>query len=334
VPNRRDFVGACAGSAALSAAGVRAQAPASPRVARIGVLALRPPDPNNTMNAALLEGLRAAGYVEGRNLELSYPDAQGREDRLPALAQEMVRRRVDLILVVGPAPLAAAREATSTIPLVMVASSADPVAEGIAASLSRPGGNVTGLTYAEPDRFKKQLELLKTTAGRVSRLSVLWDFNVDIYKRDWAAPLKSAGRMLGIEILEPVVVSTADDLPAAFATLRQRRADAVHVAAGGPLLAARERVAALALEQRLPGIAAFREFAQAGLLMSFGPDLADINRRAGGFVDRILKGSKPGDLAIELPGKFDLVINQKTARALGIVVPQPVLMRATDVIGT
>jgi putative ABC transport system substrate-binding protein len=334
VPNRRDFVGACAGSAALSVAGVRAQAPASRRVARIGVLALRPPDPLNTMNAALLEGLRAAGYVEGRSLELIYPDAQGREERLTEIAQDLVRRRVDLILVIGPAPLAAARKATSTTPLVMVASSADPVAEGLARSLSRPGGNVTGLTYAEPDRFKKQLELLKATAGRVSRLCVLWDFNVEIYKRDWAAPLASAGRTLGIEILEPVVALAAGDLPAAFATLRQRRADAIHVASGGALLAARDRVAALALEQRLPGIAAFREFAQAGLLMSYGPDLADINRRAGGFVDRILKGGKPGDIAIELPAKFDLVINQKTAKALGIAVPQPVLMRATDVIST
>jgi len=147
-------------------------------------------------------------------------------------------------------------------------------------------------------------------------------------------PLESAGRALGIEIIEPAVVRMPDDLPVAFAALRRRKVDALHVAAGGMLWAQRDRVSALALEQRLPGIAAFREYAHAGLLMSYGPDLADINRRAGSFVDRIAKGAKPGDLPIELPAKFDLAINQKTAKALGIVVPQPMLMRATEVIET
>jgi len=332
VPNRRTFVGACAAGATMLAARVYAQP--GGKVVRVGVVSLRTPDRAHEMNVPLFQGLRERGYVEGRNLEIDFPDAQGREERLPALAAELVRRKVDLILVVGPAAMAPAFQATKTIPIVMVGGSVDPVGEGIAASLARPGGNVTGLAYAEPDRFKKQLELLKTAAGRVTRVSVLWDFDIAIYKRDWQAPLASAGKALGIEIVDPVVVAAVGDLAAAFETMRQRKVDAFQVAAGGVLLSARDRVAELALKHRLPGIAAFREFPQAGLLMSYGPDLADINRRAGGFVDRIVKGAKPGEIAIELPAKFDLVINQKTARVLGIVVPQPVLMRATDVIET
>ena len=327
---RRAFVGACAACAAALAA--RAQSPASGKVVRIGILSMRPPDRADRFNRVLFEGLREHGYVEGRNLEVVFPDAENRAERLTALADELVRRRVDVILVVGPAALPPARKATTSIPIVMVAASADPVAEGVATSLARPGGNVTGLTYAEPDRFRKQLELLKTAAVRVKRLSVLWDFDLESYRRDWEAPLLSAGRALGLTILEPAAVRSADDLPGAFATLRERKADAVHIAAGGMLFRERAKVAALALEHRLPGIAAFREFPQAGLLMSYGPDLADINRRAGGFVDRIVKGTRPADIAIELPGKFDFVINQKTARALGITVPQPVLMLANDVI--
>ena len=330
--DRRTFVGACAAGAAVSASYAFAQAPAG-KVLRVGILALRRPGDASEVTAALIDGLRDYGYVEGRTLELLYPDAQNHEERLSALAEEFVRRRVDVILVVGPAGLGPARKATKTIPIVMVAASADPVGEGVAASLARPGGNVTGLTYAEPDRFKKQLEFLKSTAGRVTRLSVLWDFDPEIYRRDWDAPLASAGKVLGIEIAEPAFVRSVDDLPGAFASFRQRKVDAFQVAAGGGVLfAGRERVASHALEHRIPGIAAFRQFPEAGLLVSYGPDLLDINRRAGSFVDRIMRGAKPGELAIELPSKFELVINQKTAKALGIVVPQGVLMRATDVI--
>ena len=263
--SRRTFVGACTASALL-ASGVRAQSPPPGKPVVVGVLSMQRADRANPANVAMLQGLGELGYVEGRNLELVFPDAQGKEERLPALAADLVRRRVDMILVLGPAGLAPARNATKTIPIIMVASSADPVGDGIAASLARPGGNVTGLTYAEPDRFKKQLELLKATAGRVTRLSVLWDFDLAIYRRDWEAPLASAGRTLGIEILDPVVVHAADELPAAFATLRRHAVDAVHVATGGVLFAARARVSALALQHRLPGIAAFREFPQTGLL--------------------------------------------------------------------
>ena len=279
-----------------------------------------------------MQGLRERGYVEGRNLVIEYPDALGREDRLPELAADLVRKHVEVILIIGPAPLEAARNATKTIPLVMVASSSDPVAEGVALSLARPGGNITGLTYAESDRFKKQLELLKSAAARVTRVAVLWDFDLKTYRRYWEVPLADAGRILGLNIQEPVRVRDAQELPAAFALMKQRQADAMLVASGGPNFQARAQVGELALQHRLPAIAAFKEYPQAGLLMSYGPDLPDINRRAAGYVDKILKGARPGDLPIELPNKFELAINLNTAKALGLTVPPSLLLRANEVI--
>ena len=328
--DRRTFLSGVA--IGVLAAPLAAQAPPTGKTARIGILALRPPEVSNPNTEALMRGLRDRGYVEGTNLVIEYPDALGREDRLPELAADLVRKQVDLILILGPAPLEAARKATKSIPLVMVASSGDPVAEGVALSIARPGGNITGLAYAEPDRFKKQLELLKSAAAHVTRVVVLWDFDLTTYRRYWEAPLADAGRILGLNIQEPVRVRDSQELPAAFALMKDRRADAMLVAAGGPLFQARAQVGELALQHRLPAIAAFKEFPQTGLLMSYGPDISDINRRAAGYVDRILKGAKPGDLPIELPNKFNLAINLKTAKALGLTIPQSLLLRADEVI--
>jgi len=311
--------------------GLAAQ-PQPGKIAHIGILSMRRPGDSTLGQIALMQGLRERGYVEGRNLQIERPDALGREDLFPELAADLVRKKVDLILIIGPAPLAAARNATTTIPLVMVASSSDPVAEGAAVSLNRPGGNVTGLTYGESDRFKKQLEQLKTVATRITRIAVLWDFDVEHFRRYWQVPLAEASRVLGLQMQEPIRVRTADELPAAFATMKQRQADAFVIASGGFLLAAREQVAALALQHRMPGIAAFREFPQAGLLMSYGPDLPDINRRAGDYVDRILKGAKPGELAIQLPSRFEFVVNATTASALGLTIPQSVLQRGGEIV--
>lgn len=326
--NRRAFLSAIA--AAALARPLAAQTAGTPKRPRIGILSLRAPT-SNPRNDAIFEGLRAHGYVPGQNVDIDYPDAEGREDAFRRLAADVVRRQADVILVVGPVPLPAAREATRTIPLVMVASSSDPVAEGIAQSLARPGGNVTGLAYAEPDRFKKQLELLKATAPRVARVAVLWDFDLDTYRRFWQTPLDDAGRVLGLRIEQPVRIGAAEELPRAFSVIAER-ADAMIVAAGGPNFAARLRIGELARERRLPAIAAFREFAHAGLLMSYGPDLLDINRRAGGYVDKILKGARAADLPIELPNKFEFVVNLKTAAALGLTVPASVLARATEIL--
>jgi ABC-type uncharacterized transport system substrate-binding protein len=323
VNRRRTLLAAVAAS--IVTRPLAAQSARAKTLPRIGILTLRARA--GPMNEPLMDGLRQNGYVEGSTCVIDYPDAQGREDRLAELAGDLVKRKADVILVIGPAPLAAARAATTAIPLVMVASSADPVAEGIATSIARPGGNVTGLTYAEPDRFKKQLEFLKSVAPRIGRVVALWDFDVDIYRRDWQAPLTDAGRVLGIAIADPVRVRIADDLPAAFATIKAR-ADAFIVAAAGANFAAREQIANLALEHRLPGIAAFEEFPERGLLMSYGPDLPDINRRAAAYVDRILKGAKPGDLPIQFPHRFNLVINSRTADSLGLKIPADVRARA------
>lgn len=306
-----------------------AQPAAVGRSAHIGILSLRESGRSTPFNAALLDGLRDHGYVDGGNAVVEFPDAQGSEDRLRDIAAEFVRKRVDVILVIGPAPLPFARMATRDIPIVMVASSADPVREGVAASLARPGGNVTGLTYAEPDRFRKQLELLKAMVRRVKRVCALWDFDTAAYERDWRAPLGDAGRILDVTIQEPVRVSDVGDLPRAFETMRQRQIDAFIVATGGFIMGARARLAELATQAKLPGIAAFKEFPEAGLLMSYGPDLADINRRAGAYVDRILKGARAGDLPIELPNKFDLAINLRTAGSLGLTVDTSLQLRAT-----
>jgi putative ABC transport system substrate-binding protein len=328
--DRRTFVSTLAIAALATPLG--AQTLPTGRVARIGILSLRKRGVASPLAEALMLGLRDYGYIEGQNLVIEYPDALGREDRLPELAAGLVRNNVDLILIMGPAPLAAARKSTKTIPLVMVASSSDPVAEGVAASLARPGGNVTGLTYAETDRFKKELELLKAAAARVARVGVLWDFDLDVFRRFWATPLADAGRILGLEILDPVRVGNAQELPAAFAQITQRQADAILVASGGSLLPARATVAELAVRHGLPAIAAFKEFPQAGLLMSYGPDFHDIGRRAAGYVDRILKGAKPGDLPIELPSKHELVINVGTAKSLKLAIPQSLILRANEVI--
>ena len=310
-----------------------AQTPPISKTVRIGILGLRPPAAN-PLSDALMQGLRDRGYIEGRNLVIEWSDAQGREDRLPALAADLVHRRVDVIVIIGPAPLEAARKATNTIPLVMSASSIDPVAEGVAVSLARPGGNITGLTYGvSSERFGKQLELLKSAARGIARVAVLWEIDLEIFRRTWATPLAAAARILGLSIQEPVQVRTEQDLPAAFSLMKQRRADAVIVATGGSaIFPGRAQLGELALQHRLPAIAALKEFPQTGLLLSYGPDFSDINRRVAGYIDRILKGAKPGDLPIELPTRYELVINLKTANALGLTIPQSLLLRADEVI--
>jgi putative ABC transport system substrate-binding protein len=330
VIDRRTFLSGVA--IGVLATPLAAQAPPTGKPARIGILALRPRGVSNPATEALMQGFHKLGYVEGRNLVIEYPDALGSEDRLAELAADLVRKQVDVILIIGPAPLEAARKATKTVPLVMVASSSDPVAEGVAVSLARPGGNITGLTYAESDRFKKQLELLRSAADRVTHVAVLWDFDLKTYRRYWEVPLADAGRILGLNIQEPVRVRNAQELAAAFTLMKDRQANAMLIASGGPLFQARAQVGELALQYRLPAIAAFKEFPQTGLLMSYGPDISDINRRAAGYVDKIFKGAKPGDLPIELPNKFELAINLKTAKALGITIPQSLLLRAHEVI--
>ena len=307
--------------------------PAS-RVKRVGFLApIRPNVPTSPLAEAFPLGLRELGYVDGQNLIVEWRYGDGTPQRLAALAEELVRIPVDVIVVGGPIPLRAAREATATIPIVMCASSADPVGDGIAASLARPGGNITGLTYAvSTERFGKSLEVLKEIAPAASRIAIWWDLDLAHFRQTWATPLEGAARKLGLQILEPFQVLDEAAIDPAFASINRQRADAVLIVIGGPTHRYRARVAATAVEHRLPTMSAFREFTEDGGLISYGPSFPDVYRRAASYVDRILKGAKPGELPIELPSKYELVINLATARALGLTVPQSLFVRADEVI--
>jgi putative ABC transport system substrate-binding protein len=263
---RRAF---CAGiGAGLLATLARVQAQHAGKLPRIGLLVFgaAPSTGTDVFLQAFMEGLREHGYVERRTLIVERRYADGNVDRVLEHVAELAQSHVDALVVAGPGPLEAARKATQTIPLVMLASSADPVGEGIVQSLARPGGNITGLTYAvSVERFGKQLELLKLAAGSISRLAVLWDFDIAVFRRSWEAPLNEAARLLGVEVQAPTVVRDAQQLPAAFAEIRRQRSDAVLIATSGAINAARAQVAQLAIANRLPAIAAFKVFPHAGL---------------------------------------------------------------------
>jgi putative ABC transport system substrate-binding protein len=297
---------------------------------RIGVLG---PGGTPSALATFIDGLRELGYVEGRNVSLEQRYAAGHLERLPQLASELVGIPVNVIVVAGPGPLRAAMEATTRIPIVMIASSSDPVGEGVVKSLAHPGGNVTGLTYSvSPERFGKQLELLKEAAPGVTRVALWWDMDMAIFSRSWAAPLEAAARKLRLQIQPPVQVLSKDGVERAFTAMKQQRADAVLIAMGGPTFEYRALVATEALRARLPTVSAFRSFTDSGGLMSYGPDFPGIYRRAATYVDRILKGTPAGELPIELPTKYELVINLKTAKVLGLTISQALLLRADKVI--
>ena len=310
----------------------RAQSPS--KTLRIGFLAWggRPPDPD-PLTTALVQGLKDGGYVLGQSVQPEFRFAEGRPERLIENAADLVNRNVDVIVVAGPAPVRAARAATSSIPIIMVGGSSDPVLEGLTTSLARPSGNITGFTYAAtPERFGKELELLKAAAGRLSRIAVLWDADPELYRRTLAAPIGEAARILDVEVPPPIVVISPESLETAFTQVKRIDADAVLIATGGVLYAARERVGSLALQHRLPTMAAVKEFPLAGALMSYGPDFIDLFRRSGVYVTRILRGMKTAELPIQQPSKFDLVINVKTAAALGLTIPRPLLVQANELI--
>jgi len=328
VTTRRRFVSALAlaAPAALSAPR-RARAQQGAKVYRIGFLALTTAEPIAPLLGALKDGLRALGYVEGRNIVFESRYADGRLERLPDLAAELVALRVDVIVTGANPGVAAAKRATATIPIVM-GNAVDPVRAGFIASLGRPGGNITGLSFdASQEVLGKHLEMLKEIVPRLSRVGVLRQ----VESGTNFAALEVAARKLNVK-LEVVDIRSPDDFEGAFATMIGRRSGAV-IVIGGPLTyMRRQQIADLALKNRLPGIHSLREYAQAGLLISYGPVLPDLYRRAATYVDKILKGAKPADLPVEQPTKFELVINLKTAKALGLTIPTALLQRADEVI--
>ncbi len=276
-----------------------------------------------------LDGMRELGYVEGKNLVIEARFADGKTGPLPDLAAELVRLKVDIIVATGTPVYQVLQKATKTIPIVITVS-ADPVGEGFAASLARPGGNITGLSSANLDLTAKHLELLMTAVPRLSRVAVL----INPAHRGHPARLKiiqAAAVRTGTQVL-PVDAPTPDGIERGFASMSRERAQAV-IILGDSFFDQQERqITALALKHRLPSIFVVRDFAEAGGLMSYGQNQADNFRRAATYVDKILKGAKPGDLPIEQPTKFELVVNMKTAKALGIKIPRSILVRADKVI--
>jgi putative ABC transport system substrate-binding protein len=278
---------------------------------------------------AFRQGLGKLGHVEGQNFAIESRWAEGKYDRLPGLAAELVLLKVDVILAVAVPAIRAAKEATSTIPIVM-AIVVDPVATGLVASLARPGGNITGLSNMAPDLVGKQLEMLKEVVPTASRVAVLWNpANPGNAPQMRAAEV--AARTMGVR-LQPVDARNPNDLDSAFAAMTKERAGALLVLVDSMLNEQRTRIADLAAKSRLATAYGLPEHAQAGGLMSYSANRSDLFRRAATYVDKILKGAKPGDLPVEQPATFELVINLKTARALGLTIPQSLLARADEVI--
>ena len=301
------------------------------QTARIGYLALKL-DNLPRSREAFRQGLRDLGYVEGRNLVIEYRDAGGKPERLAAGAAELVALNVDVIVAPGTLAALAASRATATIPIV-VPTIGDPVADGLVKSLARPGRNVTGLSNLTPDLVGKCMQLLKEAVPGAARVAVLTHPGSATAKTDknYAAQAQTAGRSLGF-VVQLIDAGRPVDLDRAFAEMTRWRANALVVMPYATLLQERTRIMALAAKQRLPAVYAYRENVMEGGLMSYGPDLSDQFRRSAAYVDRILKGTKPGDLPFEQPTKFELLINLKTAKALGLTIPQSVLLRADEIL--
>jgi putative ABC transport system substrate-binding protein len=323
--DRRTFIGAVAGGLVIARPVAYAQ-PAA-KVYRIGFLTAGSAEQTAQLFRALDEGLRDLGYSEGRNIAFERRYADGRMERLPDLAADLVRLRVDVI-VSGSNPItAAAKRATTTVPIVMIGV-LDPVGAAFVASLARPGGNITGVTTdASAEIQAKYLGLLTEIVPGLSRVGVLRQAE---YGSFGFAQLEAAARKLNVA-LDVVEIRSLDQLEGAFATMAGKRVGAV-VVVGSLFYLRRQQLADLALKHRLPAIHAIKDYAQVGLLLTYGPNLPELYRQAAGYVARILRGARPADLPVEQPTKFELVINLKTAKALGITIPKDMLLRADEAI--
>jgi putative ABC transport system substrate-binding protein len=312
--------------------GVTAEAQEPKKVTRIGYLSSSDPATESTRAEAIRLALRELGYIEGQNIAIEYRYSEGKRDREPELAAELVRLKVDIIVVAGgPRPIRAAKNATKTIPIVMASVGADPVKEGLIESLARPGGNVTGLTNIAIELSGKRMELFKEAVPKLARVAVFYDPAFREVEFDVKEVLPVAVRALGLTI-RSWEIRTAEDFEKVFPALNKQRPDGLFVTSGRLMRANRKRIAAFALKSRLPSVSSNEEFVDAGGLMSYAADDADSYRRVAIYVDKILKGAKPADLPVEQPTKFELVINLKTAKQIGLTIPQSVLYRADKVI--
>ena len=310
--------------------GAAALAQQPKKVPRIGYLLPFDPATESTRAEAIRLALGERGHIEGQNIATEYRYAEGKSDRYPELAAELVRLKVDIIVVAGGnTPVRAVKNANKTIPIVMAGGS-DPVEAGLVESLARPGGNVTGLTNLSRELGGKRLELLKEAVPKLGHVAVLYDAANPNIVHEVKEVLPVAGRTLGLTI-QPWEVRAADGFAQVFAALNKQHPDGLYVPAGALTSANRKRIAGFALKSRLPSMYISKEAVEAGGLMSYGADEADIARRVATYVDRILKGAKPAELPVEQPTKFELVINLKTAKQIGLTIPQKVLARADKV---
>ena len=326
---RREFIALAGGAAATWPLATLAQQSGG-LAYRIGYLTIPSREQMLHLIKAFGEGLLSLGYRVGGNVAIEYRFASGELERLPALAAELVRLGVDIIVASSPPSIVAAMKATTTIPIVMIGG-VDPVSAGLVASLARPGGNVTGLSPdAGGEILGKRFELLKEIVPNLSRLGILWNPDVAILRNRQTLMMETA-RTLGLTTI-PVEARGSDALEPAFATMVRERAQAFVMQGDAVLFNNRGQIAEMALRNRLPAASLQKEYADAGFLLTYGADTRDLYRRAAGFVDKIFKGAKPADLPVEQPTKYELVINLKTAKALGVDVPLSVQQRADEVI--
>lgn len=322
---RRDFITLFGVATAVWPLTVRAQQPG--KTLRIGILETVPASANAPNLDAFRLGMKELGYVEGRNLTLDYRSADGHDERFAELAKALVASNVDLIVTRGTPAVLAAKKVTQTLPIVMAAIGEPRIA---VAAIAHPGGNVTGLSAFVTDLQAKRVELLKDISPGIVRIAALMNMSNPVLPPQWK-DIEAAARTLGLgsQLLD---VREADDLNAAFDNASRDHVNALVVGIDALTQANRQRIAQLAIDHRLPAIYASRQFVKAGGLMSYGPSYPDLYRRAAVYVDKIVKGAKPGDLPIEQPTKFDLVINLKTAKGLGVSVPQSLWVAADDLI--
>lgn len=319
---RRDFIKTIASSAAAWPLSARAQQPAMPVV---GFLHYASPDKLGHLATAVREGLKEAGFVEGQNVAIEYRWAEGHYDRLPALAADLVHRKVTVITAGGNFAAQVAKKATATIPIVFT-SGADPIKSGLIASLSRPGGNLTGVSFIAAEIAAKRLELTRELLPQASAVAMIVNPNFAGAETEFAE-VEAAGRSLGFRTTR-LAASGTRELDAAFATVDKQHIDVVMVGTDGFFIDRRNQIAALAIRHRVIGIYPFPDFPQAGGLMSYGPSLADGYRQVGVYAGRVLKGDKPANLPVIQPTKFELLINLKAAKAIGFAIPEKFLLRA------
>jgi putative tryptophan/tyrosine transport system substrate-binding protein len=310
-------------------AGTVAQAQQPAKVPRIGFLGAAYPSTNAARIEAFRQGLRELGYVEGKNIIVEYRWAEGKTERLPNLAAELVRLKVDIIVTAGPAATRPAKEATSTIPIVMAFDN-DPVGSGFVASLARPGGNITGLSALFPELSGKRLELLKEVVPMLSRMVVLGT-STNLGNAQALKEIELAAGVFKVQ-LQTLDVLQPTDIEPAFRTAVKGRADAILVLSSAVIFSQRTQIADLAVKNRLPVNFPQSEYVEDGGLMSYAPNYADLFRRAATYVDKILKGAKPADLPVEQAKRFEFIINLKTAKQIGLTIPPNVVARADKVI--